>query len=79
MDYEHLLRAYHDFPHVVMKDVIFSAWREGGVGLGRTQEILEEYAKIKIKNKVAPFWVLKLIEYWSTFKYQLKKQLGLGQ
>jgi glycosyltransferase involved in cell wall biosynthesis len=78
MDYEHLLRAYHDFPHVVMKDVIFSAWREGGVGLGRIKEILDEYARIKIKNRIAPFWVLKLIEYWSTFKYQLKRQLGLS-
>jgi glycosyltransferase involved in cell wall biosynthesis len=76
MDYEHLLRAYHEFPNVVMKDVIFSAWRDGGIGLGRTQEILLEYARIKTKNKVAPPVVLWMIEIWSSFKFNFKKLLG---
>lgn len=76
MDYEHLLRAYHEFPHVVMKDVVFSAWREGGVGLGRYAEILKEYSKIKKKNKVAPAAALELIKFWSYFKLLVKKTIG---
>lgn len=76
MDYEHLLRAYHEFPHVVMKDVIFSAWREGGIGLGRYAEILKEYSNIKKKNKVAPTAILELINFWSFFKLQIKKIIG---
>lgn len=78
MDYEHLLRAYPDFPEVIMRDVIFSSWREGGVGLGKTEEILKEYAKIKIQNQVAPFWILELIDAWSRFKYQLKKCVSVS-
>ena len=74
MDYEHLLRAYHNFPEVVMKDVIFSAWREGGVGTDRTREILKEYNLIKLKNSVAPRLVLKLIEYWSYTKFYCKEK-----
>ena len=76
MDYEHLLRAYHEFPNVVMKDVIFSAWREGGVGLGRTSEILREYAQIKKKNKIASPMVLWLIGLWSDFKLNIKRAIG---
>lgn len=78
MDYEHLLRAYHEFPNVVMKNVIFSAWREGGIGLGRTSEILKEYAQIKMKNKVAPPVVLWLIMLWSKFKLEIKKAIHLA-
>ena len=76
MDYEHLLRAYHEFPQVVMKDVVFSAWREGGIGLGRYAEILREYSKIKKKNKVAPTVVLELIGFWSYFKLLVRTILG---
>ncbi|HLP97568.1 MAG TPA: glycosyltransferase family 2 protein [Sideroxyarcus sp.] len=76
MDYEHLLRAYNEFPSVVMRDVIFSAWREGGIGLGRYAEILREYSKIKKKNKVAPTVVLELIGVWSYFKLLARTILG---
>jgi len=76
MDYEHLLRAYNEFPQVVMKDVVFSAWREGGIGLGRYAEILREYSKIKKKNKVAPTVVLELIGFWSYFKLLVRTILG---
>lgn len=78
MDYEHLLRAYHEFPNVVMKDVVFSAWREGGVGSGRIGEILDEYARIKSKNKVASHWILQLIDIYTKAKFLLKTKLGLG-
>lgn len=75
MDYEHLLRAYSDFPTVKLKNIIFSAWREGGVGADRTLEVLKEYNKIKLKNKVAPDFVLVLIDYWILFKYHIKGSL----
>lgn len=75
MDYEHLLRAYHNFPKVILRDIIFSAWREGGIGSGRVSEILREYSSIKIKNKVAPPFFLKGVEYWIYFKYFIKSLL----
>lgn len=75
MDYEHLLRAYKNFPHVVMKDIIFSAWREGGIGCDKISEILSEYSKIRKQNKVAPSFVISIIEVWSIFKYKIKIML----
>ena len=75
MDYEHLLRAYHDFPIVIMKDVIFSAWREGGIGTDRIREILKEYSLIKFRNGVAPYWILKLIEFWTFTKLYAREFL----
>jgi len=76
MDYEHLLRAYQDFPTVTLKDVRFSAWREGGVGTGRMLEILNEYDQIKQKNNVAPKLTLKALKYYILFKYYLRKNLN---
>lgn len=75
MDYEHLLRAYKNFPAVTLKNVLFSAWREGGVGTGRGLECLREQAKIKRQNKVAPLAVLKLLEYWIFSKFYVKEYL----
>lgn len=77
MDYEHLLRAYRDFPNVILKDVTFSAWREGGIGTGRMLEILNEYNQIKQKNNVAPKLILKVINYYILFKYYLRKKLNV--
>jgi len=79
MDYEHLLRAYSDFPTVKLKNIIFSAWREGGVGQDRTLEVLKEYGQIKMKNRVAPAFVLWLIEYWIFLKHYSKKYLTRSQ
>ena len=75
MDYEHLLRAYENFPEVTQKEIQVSAWREGGVGTGRAIECLKEQAKIKRQNKVAPMAILKLLEYWIFFKFFTKKYL----
>jgi len=69
MDYELLLRAYKEFPNVVMKDVIVTAWKAGGVGKGRILDVLEEFRKIKIKNKVAPTFLINLIYLASILKY----------
>ena len=75
MDYEHLLRAYKNFPAVKLKDIQFSAWREGGIGTGRALDWLKEQSKIKRQNKVASLPVLKLLDYWILCKFYLKKYL----
>lgn len=75
MDYELLLRAYKNFPEVIMKDVLVSAWRDGGVGADHTMKVYKEYYRIKMLNQVAPTAILKVIFYWSVLKYYLKKFL----
>jgi len=75
MDYEILLRAYKNFPKVILKDIIVSAWREGGVGKDKTLEIFKEYLSIKKKNEVTPVWILYIIHGWSIFKYYIKNKL----
>ncbi|WP_020485690.1 glycosyltransferase family 2 protein [Methylomonas sp. MK1] len=72
MDYEHLLRAYKNFPPVVLKNIMFSAWREGGVGTQKVRETLSEYGRIKVKNKVAPIFFLQIISLWIFCKYYMK-------
>lgn len=72
MDYEHLLRAYSDFPRVVTKDVIVARWRADGVGENRELEIFKEYNKIKIDNQVAGGLVLKAINLWVVLKYYIR-------
>lgn len=69
MDYELLLRAYEKFPKVIQKDIIVSDWKAGGVGADKTMEVLAEYDKIRRKNKVAPPWVLSLINTSVRLKY----------
>lgn len=73
MDYDHLLRAYHEFPKVVTKDIIVAKWRADGLGNGRTLEIFKEYDKIKRDNKIANNFVLSIVKYWTLFKYYVKK------
>lgn len=75
MDYEHLLRAYKNFPSVTLKDILFSAWREGGIGTGRLLDHLKEQARIKHQNNVAPLAILMSVEYWIFFKYYVKRCL----
>ena len=76
MDYELLLRAFHDFPKVITKDLVVSNWRADGLGEGKTLEILKEYHKIKLKNKVASKSLLVVIHIYSIFKYYLKSFLN---
>ncbi|MDP3587811.1 MAG: glycosyltransferase family 2 protein [Sulfuricurvum sp.] len=78
MDYEHLLRAYHEFPKVVTKDAVVARWRADGLGNGRTLEIFKEYDKIKRDNHVANPLVLSSIKYWTLFKYYVKKIIRHG-
>ena len=76
MDYEHLLRAYKSFPRVIQKDVVVAKWRSDGIGNNRELEVLKEYNKIKIKNKIANPLVLQIINNWILLKYGIKKALG---
>lgn len=75
MDYEILLRAYHNFPQVISKNIVVANWRVDGLGEGKTGEILKEYYKIKKLNKVAPNYILRLILIWDNLKLLIKKLL----
>jgi glycosyltransferase involved in cell wall biosynthesis len=75
MDYEHLLRYYHQFPHVVSKDIEVASWVEGGIGTNRYLEIFDEYHAIKCKHKVAPYGILIAIHFWTLFKFYIKRVL----
>lgn len=75
MDYELLLRAYHDFPKTMVKDVLVSRWRAGGVGANRIMEIFDEYHRIKMQHAVAAQWRLKLIDMMNRFKYIIKTKM----
>ncbi len=72
MDYEHLLRAYRNFPKVHVIHDIIANWRADGVGQGRHLEVFLEYDQIKRKNNVANPVVLKMIHAWTLLKYMLK-------
>jgi len=74
MDYELLLRAYKNFPNVIMKDIFVSAWVEGGIGVN-TLGVYKEYDNIKRKNKVSSNFILFLINKWILFKYYIKNLL----
>jgi len=73
MDYDLILRSYHDFPGVKMKNHIVSCWREGGIGSNRFMEIFDEYNYIKKKNKVGSSFTLYLIHQWILLKYRLSR------
>ncbi len=78
MDYDLLLRAYHRFPKTVVKEVMVSSWRAGGVGSNRIHEIFDEYHRLKRKYHVAPTWQLALIDSFSRIKYRLKTALKVA-
>lgn len=77
MDYELLLRAYHDFPKVMTKNLLIAAWRAGGVGTGRLQQIFDEYHAIKLKHDVAAPLILNCIDKWTRLKANIKNYLGV--
>lgn len=77
MDYELLLRAYHDFPHVIVRDFVIANWMSGGVGADKTLEVFKEYDRIKHKNKVANSASLFLLNRFILSKYWIKKLLRI--
>jgi len=74
MDYDLLLRAYSKFPKTILKDVIVSAWVEGGIGQENIAAVLSEYHKIKIKNKIASLWLLNFIDCAIKLRYKYGKK-----
>lgn len=78
MDYEMLLRAYHDFPTVKLTDQIISHWRAGGVGTCRIEQIFDEYHAIKVRHRVASCRVLESIDCFNRIKYKIKQRVGWG-
>lgn len=78
MDYEHLLRAYKNFPQVITSPVVVAKWRADGVGEGRTEAVLAEYDRIKRMNNVASEPILNLLHFWTMSKYRVKKLLKRG-
>lgn len=72
MDYEILLRAYHQFPSILLVDELVAHWQAGGVGKGRILEIYDEYRRIKKQHRVAPDYILWGIDHWNRLKYQIK-------
>jgi glycosyltransferase involved in cell wall biosynthesis len=73
MDYELLLRAFHNFPNIVFKDLIVAKWRADGLGNNREIEIFDEYNFIKRKNNVSNLFFLKMIHIWILFKFKIKQ------
>ena len=72
MDYEILLRSYHNFPRVVLSNIVSANWRADGLGEGREIEIFREYDKIKKDNKIASKAVLNLVNRWILIKFKIK-------
>ena len=63
MDYEMILRSYHNFPKVILKNVVVAAWRDGGLGKNNTELVWDEYKRIRIKNKIAPRFLIDIIDW----------------
>ncbi len=76
MDYELILRAYHQFPSIELVDEVIATWQEGGVGQGRIFEIYDEYDRIKRQHKIAPGWQLAMIDQWNRMKVRIKGVLA---
>jgi glycosyltransferase involved in cell wall biosynthesis len=72
MDYDHLLRAYKEFPRVLTKDIITAIWRADGIGNDKALEIFKEYDKTKRNNKILNNIILLFINYWILFKHFVK-------
>ncbi|BES66439.1 glycosyltransferase family 2 protein [Gottschalkiaceae bacterium SANA] len=76
MDYDLLLRAYKNFPPVIMKDVEVAAWREGGIGNDNPKDVFREYDEIKRRNGIAPSCVLSIIHRFLVMKNGVRRALG---
>lgn len=75
MDYEILLRAFHDFPSTLIKPVIVANWQAGGIGANQIKQVLKEYHYLKCKHKVAAKVFLSLIHEFNLFKLFVKTKI----
>lgn len=73
MDYELLLRAWKNFPKLILKPIIIAEWIPGGVGADNTIEVYREYRKIKSMHQIAGQWWLSGLFYWHCSRYKLKR------
>lgn len=71
MDYEHLLRSYHEFPEIIFTDVV-SRWRADGLGNNKELEIYREYDLIKRMHKIESSYQLLLVNWFILFKHKIK-------
>mgnify|MGYP003626186427 CR=1 FL=1 len=77
MDYDILLRAYHDFPKTDVIDVIVANWQAGGIGTNRILAVLSEYHRLKSKYQVASPIILNSIHQLNRLKYFTKQTLKM--
>ncbi|HET9843085.1 MAG TPA: glycosyltransferase family 2 protein [Gammaproteobacteria bacterium] len=76
MDYEIILRSYHNFPEIQLVSDIVATWQAGGIGHNRTLEIYDEYLRIKLQHQIASRWRLIVIDRWNRLKFTLKNLVG---
>lgn len=75
MDYELLLRSFHDFPGVKLVDTVIATWRGGGIGTGHEKKVLQEYYRIRKQHKIDSPLKLWLGHRYDLFKMRIKQAL----
>lgn len=75
MDYEILLRAYHNFPSTEIYPIIVANWQAGGIGTHQIKSVLKEYHHLKTRHKIASKIVLNSIHEYNLFKLFVKSKL----
>lgn len=75
MDYEHVLRSFKNNPSIYTVNVIFSNWRQDGLGENNELKIFNEYNLIKLRHRIKPRVVLFFVNYFILLKFYLKKLL----
>lgn len=73
MDYELILRSFHQFPPVIFKEMIVANWRAGGIGAHHLARVFDEYHQMKLKHQIAPAWMLSIIDILIRCRYRLGK------
>lgn len=76
MDYDLILRSFHNFPNFKSVDKIICTWPMDGIGKNKTLKILKEYDLIRRKNKILNLFIQKMIYNYSKVKFYLKQFLN---
>ncbi|MHA8108512.1 glycosyltransferase family 2 protein [Aquirufa sp. A-Brett2-W8] len=76
MDYEHILRSFKNKPSIYTSNIIFSNWRQDGLGENNELKIFSEYNLIKQRHRIKPWGVLFFVNYFILLKFFLKKILS---
>jgi glycosyltransferase involved in cell wall biosynthesis len=75
MDYEHVLRSFKNKPSIYTVNVIFSNWRQDGLGENNELKIFSEYNLIKLRHGIKPKIFLFFVNNFIHLKFYLKKIL----